>query len=86
MSEIKLPEHCIGSKFRPVHWHDIRTTPAKLVGWGLEEKPKGKRGYIMRAYLGEFYPFKTKEEAQKVCDELNAQSAAQAKSQEGGAS
>lgn len=84
MSDIKLPEHCAGSKFRPVHWHDINTTPPKLIGWGVEEKPKGKRAYVPRAFRGETHPFKTKEEAQQVCDELNKQSATQAERDQGG--
>ena len=83
MSDIKLPAHCVGSKFRPVHWHDLRLCGAVLVGWGIEEKPKGKRAYIPRAFRGETHPFKTKDEAQKVCDELNAQSAAQAERERG---
>jgi hypothetical protein len=83
VSDIKLPEHCIGSKFRPVHWHDIRTTPAKLIGWGLEEKRPGARIYTPVGYLGEVHPFKTKAAAQQVCKALNAQSAAQAKAQGG---
>lgn len=78
MSEIKLPEHCIGSKFRPVHWHDLGSGEPVLVGWGIEEKPKGKRFYKPRAYRNEVHPFKTKEEAQTVCDALNEQSATQA--------
>lgn len=79
MSAAKLPAHCIGSKFRPAPWHDLRLGGAVLVGWGIEEKPKGKRAYVPRSYRGEIHPFKTKEDAQKACDDLNEQSAAQAK-------
>lgn len=75
MSDIKLPDHCIGSKFRPVHWHDIQSGAAVLIGWGIEEKPPGQRRYTPRGYRGQLHPFKTKGEAQKVCDELNAQAA-----------
>lgn len=78
MSDIKLPEHCLGSKFRPVHWHDISESPAKLIGWGIEEKRSGARIYLPVGYRGEVHPFKTKAEAQKVCDELNAQAAIRA--------
>lgn len=72
-----------GSKFRPVHWCDISKPNAPVIGWGIEEKPAGARRYIPRGYGGEVHPFASKAEAQKVCDDLNAQAAAIAKSQEG---
>lgn len=75
MTDIKLPEHCIGSKFRPCTYHEITPTGAVLVGWGLEEKPSGKRRYEPRGFRGELHPFKTEEEANAVCSALNAQSA-----------
>ena len=76
MSDIKLPAHCVGSKFRPVDWHDMEQGEFVLVGWGIAEKAKGKRAYVPRSYKGKTHPFKTKEEAQQICDALNAQSAA----------
>ena len=75
MEAIKLPEHCKGSKFRPVHWSDISKPGCPIVGWGLEEKPDGKRRYIPRGYNGEVHPFKSKQEAQTICDSLNEQAA-----------
>lgn len=73
MDANSFPERCKGSKFRPVHWSDISKPGAPIVGWGLEEKPRGKRRYIPRGYNGEAHPFKSKAEAQKVCNYLNEQ-------------
>lgn len=75
MAEISIPERCKGSKFRPVHWSDISKLGAPIIGWGIEEKPAGKLRYIPRGYNGEVHPFKSKKEAQTVCDSLNEQAA-----------
>lgn len=74
--QVKLPKHCVGSKFRPVHWSDISKPGAPIIGWGIEEKPAGCRRYTPRGFRGELHPFKTKAEANAICAQLNAQSAA----------
>jgi hypothetical protein len=58
-------------KYRPVHWSDINQPGAPIVGWGLERKKAGERYYKPVGYKGEIHPFKTKKEAQAVCNDLN---------------
>lgn len=58
-----------GDKFRPMHWSKITT--GEIVGWGIERKRAGAPRYIPVGYKGEVHPFKTKAEAQAVCDRLN---------------
>ena len=73
---ITLPAHCAGSKFRPVHWSDISGPKARIVGWGIEEKPAGRRRYELRALDGQIHPFKTEAEAKAACVSLNEQAQA----------
>lgn len=58
-----LPPERVGSRFKPVGWGPN--------GWGISERPKGKRGYAPRCWNGELHPFKTKIQAKRICDELN---------------
>lgn len=57
-------------KFRPVHWSHIES--GQIIAWGVERKKAGERHYKPVGLNGEVCPFKTKEEAQAKCDELNA--------------
>lgn len=60
------------TKFRPVHWSDISKPGAPIVGWGIERKLATERRYKPVGYHGKIHPFRSKAEAQKVCDELMA--------------
>lgn len=64
------------AKFRPVNWADINQPGAPIIGWGIERKLDGERRYKPVGYNGEIHPFKTKKEAQAVCNDLNAKKAA----------
>ena len=59
-------------KFRPVSWSDITKPGAPIIGWGIERKRVGERRYTPVGYQGEVHPFKTKNDAHVLCDELNA--------------
>jgi hypothetical protein len=63
----------MSDKFRPVDWSDISKPGAPIVGWGIERKKQGERRYRPVGYNGEIHPFKTKQEAQQVCDQLNTE-------------
>jgi hypothetical protein len=67
-----LAARIAGSTFRPVLWSDIYKVKNRELGWGIEEKMKGKRAYVPRAIDGQIHPFKTKAQAQLRCNELNA--------------
>mgnify|MGYP000337795517 CR=1 FL=1 len=62
----------MADKFRPVHWSDLHQVGAPIIGWGIERKAHGENRYKPVGYNGEIHPFKSKQEAQVVCDELNA--------------
>lgn len=55
-------------RYRPVHWSDLRT--GRVLAWGIERR-KDKGQYRPIGYEGSPHPFKTKAEAQAVCDRLN---------------
>lgn len=61
----------MNARFRPVDWCDINKPGAPIVGWGIERKLNGDRRYKPVGYNGLICPFKTKKEAQAVCNELN---------------
>jgi hypothetical protein len=73
MENITENVNIIGSKFRPVHWSDLYEPGAPIIGWGIERKQKGKHRYIPVGINGEIHPYKTKKEAQEMCDSLNGQ-------------
>lgn len=67
----QIKSRILGSKFRPLHWSDIYAKGVPIVGWGISEKPLGRRSYIPRGWEGKVHPFKSKIEAKRLCDELN---------------
>ena len=61
----------MSDKFRPVNWSDISKPGAPIIGWGIERKKEGESRYKPVGWKGEIHPFKTKKEAQIVCNDLN---------------
>jgi hypothetical protein len=57
--------------YRPLSWHDISASPAKIVGWGIEVKPPGQRRYKPCLHNREVHPFADKSAAKEACDQLN---------------
>lgn len=60
-----------GARYRVCPWSDLNKPKLQIVGYGLEEKQAGKRGYVPVGWNGEIHPWKTLAEARAVVDLLN---------------
>lgn len=62
-----------GARYRVCPWHDIGANPARIVGYGLDEKAPGARRYTPVGWKGAAQPWGTLAQAQQAVAEINKQ-------------